>query len=122
MFTFLSRIGHLAIGAAVVAAVTGVMGFSTLTTVPVAAHHNALAGVATCRVSGDMVYASGLPAGQVINFMITDSSGSHGWVLGYTSDGTWGVLVPAQNGPTTYQFISLTSGSNGSKYTVFATC
>ncbi len=77
---------------------------------------------ASCRVDGNMVEASGLPTGQVINFMITDASGSDGWVLGYTTDGTWNVMVTAATSPTTYQFISQTWGPNGSKYSVFATC
>ena len=58
----------------------------------------------------------------MINFLVTDASGTYGWVLGYTSDGTWSVSVPAQNGATTYQFVSKTWGPNGSKYAVFAAC
>jgi hypothetical protein len=77
---------------------------------------------AHCAVSGSTVTAVGLPTGQVINFMVTDGSGTSGWVLGFTNDGTWVVAVPAANGPTTYQFVSRTSGPNGSKYTVFLSC
>ncbi len=77
---------------------------------------------ASCVVAGNWVDASGLPTNQVINFLITDASGTNGWVLGFTSDGTWSVNVPAQNGATTYQFVSETSGPNGSKYNVFASC
>jgi hypothetical protein len=77
---------------------------------------------AHCEVSGSAVTAAGLPTGQVINFMVTDGSGTSGWVLGFTNDGTWVVTVPAANGPTTYQFVSRTSGPNGSKYTVFLSC
>ena len=69
-----------------------------------------------------MVDAVGLPTDQVVNFLISDSAGTTGWVLGYTSDGTWSVAVPAASGPTTYQFVSRTSGPNGSKHTVFAAC
>jgi hypothetical protein len=76
---------------------------------------------ASCSVSGNVVSATGLPTDQVINFLITDASGTWGWVLGM-SDGTWSVSVPAQNGPTTYRFVSKTWGPNGSKYTVFASC
>jgi hypothetical protein len=76
---------------------------------------------ASCSVSGDVVSATGLPTDQVINFMVTDASGTSGWVLGM-SDGTWSVSVPAQNGPTTYEFVSRTWGPNGSKYDVFASC
>ena len=77
---------------------------------------------AGCTVSGDVVQATGLPTGQLINFMVDTSTGSTGWVLGYTTDGTWPVSVPARSGATTYQFVSVTSGPNGSKYTVYASC
>jgi hypothetical protein len=68
------------------------------------------------------VQATGLPTDQVINFMVTDSSGTNGWVLGYTPDGTWSVNVAMPTGQTTYEFVSRTYGPNGSKYTVFADC
>jgi hypothetical protein len=73
-------------------------------------------------MAGNVVYGSGLPTGQVINFMMSDSSGKTGWVLGYTPDGTWFVNVPAPNGPTTYEFVSRTFGPSGSKYNVFTSC
>jgi hypothetical protein len=76
---------------------------------------------ASCSVSGSVVSATGLPTDQVINFMVNDSSGNWGWVLGM-SDGSWSVSVPAQSGPTTYQFVSKTWGPDGSKYDVFASC
>ena len=76
----------------------------------------------SCSVSGNIVNAAGLPTDEVINFLITDNNGTHGWVLGFTDDGTWSVTVPAPDGPTTYQFVSRTWGPDGSKYTVFATC
>jgi hypothetical protein len=79
-----------------------------------------------CTVSstagGNVVQAGGLPTDQVINFMITDASGTWGFVLGYTPDGDWSVNAPAPNGPTTYEFVSRTYGPNGSKYDVFASC
>lgn len=75
-----------------------------------------------CTVAGNVVSATGLPTGQVINFLVTDASGTRGWVLGFTADGTWSVAVPAQNGPTTYQFVSRTWGPNGSKYVVYSSC
>jgi hypothetical protein len=77
---------------------------------------------ASCSVSGNVVDAVGLPTDEVINFLITDDAGTHGWVLGFTDDGTWSVTVPAPDGPTTYQFVSRTWGPDGSKYTVFAAC
>ena len=84
------------------------------------------AATAGCTVSstamGGVVQANGLPTDQVINFMVTTSSGTTGWVLGFTPDGTWSVNVAAPASSTTYQFVSRTSGPNGSKYTVFASC
>src|SRR4051812_31027903 len=64
------------------------------------------AGAAACSVAGTVVSATGLPTDQVINFMVTDNAGTHGWVLGFTHDGVWTVDVPAANGPTSYQFVS----------------
>jgi hypothetical protein len=84
--------------------------------------HNAPASAAPCTVSGNVVYGNGLPTDQVINFMVTDASGTRGFVLGYTHDGTWSVNVPAANGSTTYEFVSRTYGPNGSKYDVFQSC
>ncbi len=81
-----------------------------------------LAAAASCTVAGGVVNATGLPTGQLINFQYTDATGTTGWVLGFTSNGTWSVWVPAQNGATTYQFISATWGPNGGKYNVFASC
>jgi hypothetical protein len=75
-----------------------------------------------CSVNGNTVSATGLPTGQVINFMISDAAGTTGWVLGNTSDGSWSVSVPAAKGPTNYEFVSRTWGPGGSKYTVFASC
>jgi hypothetical protein len=83
--------------------------------------HQSTAG-ASCYMSGNVVYGSGLPTSEVINFMLSDASGKVGWVLGYTPDGTWFVNVPAPNGPTTYEFVSRTFGPSGSKYNVFASC
>ncbi len=77
---------------------------------------------ASCTASGNLVQATGLPTDQVINFMISDASGTSGWVLGFTSDGTWSVNVPSASGPRTFEFASRTWGPNGAKYTAFATC
>jgi hypothetical protein len=85
-------------------------------------HHGNTASVAGCTASGNTVSATGLPTDQVINFFVTDSSGKTGWVLGYTTDGTWDVSVPAANGSTTYEFTGRTSGTGGAKYTVFTSC
>lgn len=77
---------------------------------------------ATCAVDGTTVSASGLPTDEVINFMVTDSSGTYGWALGITWEGTWTLSVPVADEPTTYQFVSRTWGNDGSRYTVFAAC
>jgi hypothetical protein len=93
-----------------------------MASIPIAEARPRVAASASCAVAGPVVTASGLPTGEVINFMVTDSAGTRGWVLGFTADGTWAVSVPAANGPTTYQFVSRTWGPNGSHYNVFATC
>jgi hypothetical protein len=77
---------------------------------------------ASCTVDGSVVSAVGLPSDQVINFMVTDGSGTSGWVLGTTWEGTWVVTVPARDGWTKYEFASKTWGKNGSKYNAFASC
>ena len=77
----------------------------------------------TCAfVAPDLVVADGLPNGEILNFFVTDASGTTGWVLGFADDGTWSVHVPVPNGPTTYEFASRTSGKDGKRYTVFARC
>lgn len=81
-----------------------------------------LNAAAACTASRAVVEATGLPTGEVINFMFSDSSGTWGWVLGVTYDGTASASVPTANGPTTYEFVSRTRGSDGSRYTVFASC
>ena len=83
--------------------------------------HNATA-TAPCTTSGNVVYGTALPTDEVINFMITDASGTWGFVLGFTHDGNWSVNVPAPTGTTRYEFVSRTFGPNGSKYNVFQTC
>jgi hypothetical protein len=83
---------------------------------------NAPAPSATCVAAGGVVQATGLPTDQVVNFLVTDATGTTGWVLGFTPDGTWSVNVKAPTGPTTYQFVSRIFRADGSKYTVFAGC
>jgi hypothetical protein len=75
-----------------------------------------------CTAPGNIVYGTGLPTDELINFMVTDSSGTWGIVLGFTPDGTWAVGVPAPTGPTKYEFVSRTYGPNGTKYRVFQSC
>ena len=82
------------------------------------------AKAAGCTVSGNVVAATGLPEGVVLNFMVSDAGGTYGWALGYTFDGTgeWSVTVPDRASPTTYEFVSTTFGKDGSKYYVYASC
>ena len=77
--------------------------------------------LASCTASGGLVQAKGLPTDQVINLMVTTASGTTGWVLGFTPDGTWSVYTPTTSGAT-FQFVSKTWGAGGSKYDVFASC
>lgn len=76
----------------------------------------------SCQIDGNVVSATGLPTYEVLNFMVTDASGTTGWVLGITWEGWWILTVPERSGPTTYEFVSRTYGPNGSKYTVYSTC
>lgn len=78
--------------------------------------------VSTCQIDGDLVSAGGLPTNEVINFLITDSSGTWGWVLGLTDGDYWATTVPERTGPATYQFVSRTWGPSGAKYNVYASC
>lgn len=85
-------------------------------------HGSPSTAAASCQVSDGVVTASGLPTDEVVNFMLTDASGTTGWVLGFTWDGTFSVRVPAASSPTKYEFVSRTWGPGGSRYTVFAAC
>lgn len=76
----------------------------------------------SCTVDGNVVRGTNLPNWELMNFMVTDSTGTTGWVLGYTDNGTWNESVPNRDGSTTYEFASKTWGPNGSKYEVFASC
>jgi hypothetical protein len=76
----------------------------------------------SCSVDGNVVYGTGLPNWTLMNFMVTDSSGTSGWVLGYTDDGTLNVAVPDRTGSTTYEYAGVTYGKDGTKYAVFASC
>ena len=83
---------------------------------------HAAAGAGGCTVSGNTVEGWGLPTDAVVNFIVTDAGGKHGWPLGITWDGTWTVTVPDRTGATKYEFASTTFGKNGSKYWVYASC
>jgi hypothetical protein len=83
---------------------------------------NNVTAAGSCSVDGNVVTGTGLPNWELMNFMVTDSSGTTGWVLGYTDDGTYSVQVPDRDGATTYEFASETRGRDGSRYDVFASC
>ena len=83
-------------------------------------HAASVAG--SCSVDGTTVSGTGLPTDEVLNFMVTDASGTWGWVLGFSGDGRWTESVPPRSGPTTYEFVSRTWGPHGSHYNVFASC
>lgn len=76
----------------------------------------------SCTVDGNVVHGTGLPTWTVMNFMVTDSNGTSGWVIGFTSDGTRSIDVPDRDGPTTYEFAGETYGKDGAKYDVYASC
>ncbi|MDH3307745.1 MAG: hypothetical protein OEO77_09545 [Acidimicrobiia bacterium] len=83
--------------------------------------HGAIAATtARCWVEGSVVHVVDLPSDELINFMVTDASGTNGWVLGTSS--WWNVDVPEREGPTTYAFVSRTWGKDGSKYKTFTAC
>ncbi len=95
MFMFLSRFGRLFVGAAIVIAVTSVIGFSALTTVNVASKHKT---DPSCSISPNpsaanatyVVSASGLPALSAINLKVTYGNGTVTMSpLGSTPDGTF---------------------------------
>lgn len=83
---------------------------------------NDAASSASCAVDGTVVTGTGLPNWTLMNFMVTDASGTSGWVIGYTDDGTRSIHVADRTGPTTYSFAGETYGRNGSKYDVYASC
>ena len=83
---------------------------------------NATGSSGSCSVSDNAVTATGLPTNEVINFLVSDATGTGGWVLGFTGDGTWSEAVAPPNGATVYSFVSRTWGPEGSKYTVYASC
>jgi len=74
MFIFLTRLGRLLVGAVAVIAVTSIIGFNTLTTVPVASHHPG--GATTSSLSLVLLNSTdGLPHyGQNITFAVSTTA------------------------------------------------
>jgi len=93
MFIFLSRFGRLVVGAAVVIAVTSVLGLSTLTTnaVPVASHHSSHGG------------STGTSSITLVLLSSTDGSPHWGQKITFTVSTT----------ATTEPHVSLTCSQNG---------
>jgi hypothetical protein len=120
------RIGRRLFGATVEAALITLLMFGLIAGTTMAAKGGnggkPPRDLATCQVDGNIVSAAGLPTSELINFMVSDGSGTTGWVLGVTQEGTWSVTVPEPSGPTTYEFVSRTSGPNGSRYSVYSSC
>jgi hypothetical protein len=120
------RAGRRLLGASTEAALITLLMFGLIAGTTLAAKGgnggNPNRSVASCKVDGNVVSTVGLPTYEVINFMVTDSSGTHGWVLGITWEGSMTLTVPDRSGPTTYEFVSRTYGPNGTKYTVFSSC
>jgi hypothetical protein len=117
----MSRIRYAARLYATVAALTAACALIAAAAYAARGGHNATSSV-PCTVSDNIVYGTGLPTDELVNFMVTDSSGTWGIVLGFTPDGTWAVGVPAPTGPATYEFVSRTYGPDGTKYRVFQSC
>ena len=76
----------------------------------------------SCAVDGTTVHGWNLPNWELMNFMVTDTSGTSGWVIGMTDSGERWVTVPVAGGPTRYEFSGRTYGRNGLKYEVYASC
>jgi hypothetical protein len=135
MYFLLSRIGRLFVGAIFVAAITSLIGFSTLTTVPVASRQSS----ASCAVSPDpaaldqlfTVSASGLPTGGTVNLIETFPNGTVATSpISVSSNGTYTLtessadsLFPAeQTGLYTFHFVGKVKWPQGTYNQSYATC
>jgi hypothetical protein len=125
MFSFLTRLGRLFVGAVAVIAVTSIVGFGALTSVPVASKHKA---DTSCSVSPNpsavnatyVVSAHGLPALSAINLIVRYGNGTTtASPLGSTPDGTFNMNESSPvAGTTTYEFTGLTRNNTQ----IYATC
>ena|SRR5437867_376053 len=77
MFILLTRLGRLFVGAVAVIAVTSIIGFNTLTTVPVASHHSS--GTSTSSLSLVLLNSTdGTPHhGQAVTFNVSTTDTSY---------------------------------------------
>jgi len=125
MFIFLTRLGRLLVGITVVVAVTSIIGFGALSTVPVASKHGT---DPTCSISPDpsavnatyVVSASGLPVLTTINLIVTYGDGTV--TMSPLGSSPYGIYVMNESSPmvgtTTYEFTGLIR--NNTK--IYATC
>jgi len=93
MFVFLTRLGRLAVGIPVVIAVTALLGFNTLTAVPVA--HRQGASTMSCTVSSAgvgqklIVAGHGFSAGTQYHLFVSSPTGSYETVANTDSTGAF---------------------------------
>ena len=127
MFIFLTRFGRLFVGTTVVVAVTSVLGFNTLTAVPVASHSSGHGGTSTTAAScvlnpatsgGQLVITgSGYKAGAKYAIDMTWPYGGSGYLFATAdSSGNWTVYTYAY-WPGTYN-VSVLNGHGA----ILATC
>jgi len=125
MFSFLTRAGRLFVGITAVVAVTSIIGFGALTSVPVASKHRA---DPACSVSPNpsavnatyVVSAHGLPTLSAINLIVKYGNGTTtASPLGSTPDGTFNLNESSPvAGTTTYEFTGLIRTNTQ----IYATC
>jgi hypothetical protein len=135
MFIFLTRIGRLFVGSTVVIAVTAIIGFNALATVPVASVQKD----PSCTVSPNpaaldqlfTISAAGLPTGSAVNLIITFPNGTAATSpISVSSNGTYtltmssaGSMFPSeQTGTYTYQFVGRVKWPQGTFKQSYATC
>ncbi len=143
MFIFLSRFGRLFVGAAVVIAVTSILGFNTLTTnaVPVASHQatsTSACSISPASVTLDQTWtvsAGGLPSNSTVNMILTFPDGAqYMGTITVNSNGTftttgnsdmsasWGFITPQQTGTYNYQFVNKLRWPAGTYTKLYAAC
>jgi hypothetical protein len=129
MFSFLTRLGHLAIGIPIVVAVATIFGFGVLDAVPVASHHSAAGSAATCTATasgvGSRLVITGTgysantkylvdikwPAGNISGqSTLTDASGNlNAWNYAYYAGNYSVAVMTIANHPTQVASCSTTA-------------
>lgn len=123
-----SRAGRRLLGASTEAALITLLMFGLIAGTTLAARGGSGKGPAnkepagSCQVDGTTVHGWNLPVWELMNFMVTDASGTAGWVIGFTDTGERWIDVPAPSGPTRYEFAGRTQTADGTKYEVYASC